>query len=293
MLRIGYRAHDLGSFESASELGKRIEEIRKTSFIQLALKKVIPSSKPWQEWDEEYISSIASELKSHGVSVAIVGCYINPIHPDPDRRKTEVERFVKSLSLAKAFGCPYVATETGSEHPELKYSVNTSDPKNIEIFKDSLSKMLDAAEKYDAYVAIEAVARSHTISSPARMRDILETFRTDRLKVIFDPVNLIPYTGLLEPDGVPLRIPTAETEHRFVTEVLDLYKDKLIAIHCKDYILTEEAGLKVGNLPALTGNFRWKDFADEIHRRNIDVPWLMENLDPKTVAETSRKLEAL
>ena len=200
---------------------------------------------------------------------------------------------MKSLSLAKAFGCPYVATETGSEHPELKYSVNTSDPKNIEIFKDSLSKMLDAAEKYDAYVAIEAVARSHTISSPARMRDILETFRTDRLKVIFDPVNLIPYTGLLEPDGVPLRIPTAETEHRFVTEVLDLYKDKLIAIHCKDYILTEEAGLKVGNLPALTGNFRWKDFADEIHRRNIDVPWLMENLDPKTVAETSRKLEAL
>ena len=125
------------------------------------------------------------------------------------------------------------------------------------------------------------------------MRDILETFRTDRLKVIFDPVNLIPYTGLLEPDDVPLRIPTAETEHRFVTEVLDLYKDKLIAIHCKDYILTEEAGLKVGNLPALTGNFRWKDFAEEIHRRNIDVPWLMENLDPKTVAETSKILEAL
>ena len=81
MLRIGYRAHDLGSFESASELGRRLEEIRSTSFIQLALKKVIPSSKPWQEWDEEYISSIASELKSHGVSIAIVGCYINPIHP--------------------------------------------------------------------------------------------------------------------------------------------------------------------------------------------------------------------
>ena len=293
MLRIGYRAHDLGSFTSASELGKRIEEIRKTSFIQLALKKVIPSSKPWQEWDEEYISSITSELKAHGVSVAIVGCYINPIHPDPEKRKLEVERFRKSLSLTKAFGCPYVATETGSWHPELKYSIETSDPKNIGIFKESLSEMLDAAEKYDAYVAIEAVSRSHSISSPERMRDILDTFRTDRLKVIFDPVNLIPYTGLPEPDGVPLRIPTAETEHKFVTEVLDLYGDRLIAIHCKDYILTEEAGLKIGNLPALTGCFRWKEFAEEIHRRNIDVPWLMENLDPKTVAETATVLERL
>ena len=53
MPEVGYRAHDFGSFGSASALGERIESIRK-GCIQLALNKVIPSAKPWEEWDEEY-----------------------------------------------------------------------------------------------------------------------------------------------------------------------------------------------------------------------------------------------
>lgn len=80
MPEVGYRAHDFGSFGSASALGERIESIRK-GCIQLALNKVIPSAKPWEEWDEEYISGIRDDLLKHGVWVAMIGCYINPVHP--------------------------------------------------------------------------------------------------------------------------------------------------------------------------------------------------------------------
>ena len=291
MPRIGYRAHDFGSFDSASALGERIESIR-PSFIQLALNKVIPSARPWQEWDEEYISSISSDLRKHGVTVAIIGCYINPINPDKEARKKEIERFEKSLSLASAFGCPYVGTETGSVAPGGGgYSIDTSARENLAIFRDSLSRMLEAAEKHDAYVAIEAVARNHTISTIERMADIIASFPTRRLKTIFDPVNLIPYLGIPESDGVPLRIPSEEAEHRFISDVLDLYKDRLVAIHCKDYILSEADGTKIGDIPALTGIFRWKAFAEELRKRNIDVPWLLENHNPATVKETAETLE--
>ncbi len=290
MPRIGYRAHDFGSFDSASALGERIESIR-PSFIQLALNKVIPSARKWQDWDEEYIHGISSALSAHGVTVAIIGCYINPINPDREERKKEIERFGKSLSLTSAFGCPYVGTETGTASPAGGYSIETSSLKNLDIFRDSLSQMIDLAEKYDSYVAIEAVARNHTISSLERMERILEEFPSKRLKTIFDPVNLIPYTGIPEKDNVPLRIPSEEAEHRFVSDVLDLYKDRLAAIHCKDYILDEETGTKVGDMPALTGIFRWKAFAEELRKRNIDVPWLLENHNPATVRETAETLE--
>ena len=152
--------------------------------------------------------------------------------------------------------------------------------------------MLDAAEKHDAYVAIEAVARNHSISTLERMADILSSFRTDRLRTIFDPVNLIPYTGIPEADGVSLRVPSEEAEHRFVSDVLDLYGEKLAAIHCKDYYLEEETGLKVGDIPALTGIFRWRAFAEEMERRGMDVPWLLENHDPRTVKETAETIAA-
>ena len=291
MLEIGFRAHDFGTFASADELGRRIAQTKAPSFIQLALKKVIPSCRPWQEWDEEYISSIASDLRDHGVSIAVIGCYINPIHPDKERRREEIRRFRKSLSLTRAFGCPIVGTETGTANADGGYSPATSDPANIEILKAGLSELLDEAEKDDAFVAIEAVSRSHPISSPERLRKILDTFRTDRLKVIFDPVNLIPYTGIAESDGVPLEIPTEEAEKRFVKEILDICGDRIVAIHCKDYYLDPATGLKVGDIPALTGHFRWKSFAEELHARSISVPWLLENHDPATAARTAETLE--
>ena len=290
MLRIGFRAHDLGSFNSAAELGQTVEKIRKESFIQLALNKVIPSARPWQEWDEEYISSLSSTLKEHGVSIAIIGCYINFIEPDEEKRRREIARFRKSLSLAKAFGCPYVGTETGNANPTGGFSLDTSDRKNLEIFRDGLSQIVDAAESYGSYVAIEAVSRVHTISSPERLSSILDEFRSDHLKVIFDPVNLIPWTGIPEYDGVPLKVPSEEAEGSWVRSILDIIGDRLAAIHCKDYYLDED-GTKVGNIPALTGCFRWKAFAEELHRRKIDVPWLLENLNPKTVQNTTVTLE--
>lgn len=290
MPEVGYRAHDFGSFGSASALGERIESIRK-GCIQLALNKVIPSAKPWEEWDEEYISGIRDDLLKHGVWVAMIGCYINPVHPVKEVRDMEVKRFEKSLSLAKAFGCPYVGTETGTQNPDGGYSVYTADPKFMDVFFESLDKMLDAAEKYDSYVAIEAVARSHTMSTIERMQKMLEKYPTKRLKVIFDPVNLLPYTGIKEKDGVSLKIPSEEAEHRFVSDALNVYGDRLAAIHCKDYVIDDD-GFKLGDIPALTGIFRWKAFAEELRRRNIDVPWLLENHNPLTVKETADTIAA-
>ena len=290
MLRIGYRAHDFGSFTTASELGERIGSIR-PSFIQLAIYKAFSNARDWKDWDEEYIASIVSALKAHGITIAITGCYTNPIHPDRDERRREIERFRKTLSLTKAFECPYVGTETGSASPSGGYSIDTSSPENLSIFREGLAEMVEAAAKNDACVALEPVARTHTISSLERVAAILEEFPAEYLKIIFDPVNLIPYTGIPEKDGVPLKVPSEEAEHKFVSDVLDVCGDRLAAIHCKDYYLNPETGFKIGNIPALTGIFRWKQFAEELRRRNIDVPWLLENLDPATVKETAETLE--
>ena len=291
MNRIGFRAHDFGKFESASALAERISKVKDPAFIQLALNKVIPSARAWKDWDEEYISSIREELAAFNVSVAIIGCYINPIHPDPEKRRSEIERFKKSLRLAKAFGCPYVGTETGTTNPSGGYSVTTADPSNLDIFRSTLAELLEEAEKCDSYVCIEGVNHTHTISSPARMEKILDEFTTDRLKVIFDPINLLPFEGIAEDDGTPLEHPTPQAQRRFYSRCLDIFQDKLVAIHCKDYILDPVTGAKVWDRPALTGVFDWKGFSAELRSRSIDVPWLLENLQPETVVETTRTLE--
>jgi len=292
MIGIGFRAHDFGSFSSVEDLASRIEKDFPSSFIQLALKKVIPSSKDWRDWNEDYIAEIRKTLLKHGVKIAIVGCYIQPTHPDEEKRKSEIERFKKSLSLAKAFGTKIVATETGTRNPNGGYSIETSDPKYIEMFYSGLSEMVESAVKYDAWCTIEAVNHEHTMSSPERMARMLEKFPSENLKVLFDPINLVPYDGIKEEDGVALYHPTKEAMRRFYTPILDLYGDRLVAIHCKDYKLSELDGHKIGNLPALTGVFDWEGFMKELKRREIDVPISLENLNPATAKETKRILES-
>ena len=292
MIGIGFRAHDFGSFSSVEDLASRIEKDFPSSFIQLALKKVIPSSKDWRDWNDDYIAEIRETLLKHGVKIAIVGCYIQPTHPDEEKRKSEIERFKKSLSLAKAFGTKIVATETGTRNPKGGYSIETSDPKYIEMFYSGLSEMVESAGKYDAWCTIEAVNHEHTMSSPERMARMLEKFPSENLKVLFDPINLVPYDGIKEEDGVALYHPTKEAMRRFYTPILDLYGDRLVAIHCKDYKLSELDGHKIGNLPALTGVFDWEGFMTELKRREIDVPISLENLDPATAKETKRILES-
>ena len=92
---IGFRAHDFGTFTSAQELAKVVSSIKTPSYIQLALGKVIKPSRGWEDWDEEYISSITADLAAYGVSTAVVGCYINPVHPDEGERETHIKRFIK------------------------------------------------------------------------------------------------------------------------------------------------------------------------------------------------------
>ena len=291
MLNIGFRAHDFGQFSSVEELGATIESYYPQSVIQLALNKVVPSARKWDEWDEEYISGVRETLSSHGVKIVVVGCYINPIHPDEEKRKSEIRRFIKGLELNRAFGCRVVATETGTVNPKGGYSIHTSDPKNLEIFYSSLSEMVEAAEKYDAYCTIEAVNHTHTMTSVERMAQMIEKFPSSHLKVLFDPVNLVPYAGIKEKDGSEREFPSPEAQKAFYSPILDLYGERLVAIHCKDFRLSEE-GAKIWNLPALTGVFDWQGFMSEIKRRGMEnVPWSLENMNPLTVRDTVSKLQ--
>lgn len=292
MIDIGFRAHDFGSFETVEELACTVASYKQPATIQLALGKVIPSARKWQEWDEEYISSVRDTLASHGVSVAVIGCYINPVHPDEEKRAENVARFKRSLELNKAFGCRIVATETGSWTPDITYSAETFEPYVFDIFCKSLEEMLNAAVKNDAIVAIEPVSFHHTICTMERMVRVLEKFQDEHLKVLLDPVNLVPKCGIPELDGSVRRRPSAEAQRRYFMPLLDAFQDRLCALHGKDYIL-DDNGLKYGKKPILTGVFDWPAFFKELRERGIDVPMSLENHDPKTLRETLKALSAL
>jgi len=77
--------------------------------------------------------------------------------------------------------------------------------------------------RFGVIVGIEAVT-SHTVSTPAKMRLVLDTIRSNNLQVIFDPVNLICLENHRDQD-------------RIIQESFDLFGDRIAVIHAKDFIV--------------------------------------------------------
>ncbi len=288
---IGFRAHDLGSFSSLSDLAKFAASFQKPTVIHLALHKVLKGKeRPVEEYDGAYVQEIHDTLAREGVSISMIGSYFNPIHPDPEIRQAQINRYIINLKYTREFGCRIVGTETGSHNPDIKYDMATYEPENFDLCLKTIEQLVNAAEKYDALACIEPVSHHHTISTVERALKVSETFKSEHFGFIYDPVNLVPYTGIPESDGSVRERPSDEAQERFFRSAFDAWGSRIKTIHIKDYRLNPTDGTKIGNIMAGTGVVNWKLFFRLMDEYHIQVPMSMENIQVPLLADELRTL---
>ena len=265
MLQIGLRAHDYGNNVSPEKLAETLAEFNPAS-IQLALAKALSGSPADGGLSPGYARRIRRILEERNIAIAVLGCYINPVHPDSDAREQQLRRFEEHLRYARDFGCALVGTETGSCNPDCSYHPGTEKPETFDLLCRSLERLTGTAEKCGSIVAIEAVADQHTVSSIEKMETVLRRLASPALKVIYDPVNLIPSAGL------------AETQEHFFAHAFDAFGDAIVAIHAKDFRM--EGGAKNGALPAGTGELDYRSLLNIITKCKPNIDILLENSSP-------------
>lgn len=171
-IRLGIRAHDLGRF-SADELARRVSSDG-FECVQLALGKAIAEvDLNAEDMDERMVAGIAEAFIRHRVRIEVLGCYINPIHPDPATRDSLHGRFREHLRHAGAFGCGIVALESGSLHGDYSPHPGNHGEEPFQQLVRGLAGLVEEAEHCGVVVGIEAVT-SHVVSTPEKMRRLLE-----------------------------------------------------------------------------------------------------------------------
>ena len=221
-VRIGIRAHDFGRLP-AGELAAKIAA-GGFSCAQLAVGKAIAgiTLKPGF-LNPGLAFEIGEEFRRHGVQIAVLGCYVNPLHPDLATRRSLLTLFKEHLRFARDFGTGLVALETGSVNADY-----TPHPDNHgeAAFQDSLASIAELAaeaERFGVLVGIEGVA-SHAVSTPRKMRKMLDAVGSANLQVVFDPVNLLTAENHSE-------------QERVIGDSFDLFGDRIVAIHAKDFVI--------------------------------------------------------
>jgi sugar phosphate isomerase/epimerase len=265
MLRLGLRAHDFGPCE-AGLLADRISSFG-VSRIQLALSKAFPGfpASPGQ-LSRGFAEATREIFAARGIGIAVLGCYINPVHPDAEAREAQLKRFEEHLRFAGSFGCQMVGTETGSLNPDSPWHPDTGGEAAFDSLCASVERLVKTAERCDAVVAVEPVADQHTISSIEKTRILLDRFDSPALGIIFDPVNLIPRKGL------------PGKQRDFFQQAFAAFGSRIVAVHVKDF--RGEGGGKTEIVAPGSGEFDFSTFFQILKEKKPDIDLLLENSSP-------------
>lgn len=182
---IGLRAHDYGKLP----VEVLFERITKDGFhtIQLAIPKAIEGINRLEEVDEKRLTEIKQAMAQYDMKIAVFGCYVDLGHHDPKVRQEQVNQFLKGMELAKDLGARCIGSET------TYFPLEGSKEEREAAFEglvDSVKQIVKKGEEIGLDVAIEPVAK-HTLNTPQLTKKLLKRVPSERLKIIFDPINLL------------------------------------------------------------------------------------------------------
>lgn len=245
-MKIGVRAHDFGR-HSEKELPRVLKDAGFDA-AQLAITKAIDGINSFNEISPQLLEDIKRSFAESNVEISVMGCYVEIGYSDRDERLRQVDTFLTGLEYAKELGVTLAGTETTNFDPDPQYESERE--KAYQSLKDSVLRMAEKAEKTGVQIGIEPVAE-HTLNTAALTRRLLDEVGSDKLKVIFDPVNLI-LAG------------TANRQEEIYKEFFTAVGDEISAVHVKDVVF--ENGEKI-----------WRNIGDGIVRYDVIFEWLHAN----------------
>ena len=219
-LNLGMRGHDI-TCSSPEQLADTLAKAG-ASHVQLALKK----SFPWITGPSDLTPAFGRYLNklfdSRGIHVSVLGCYINPVDADEHSRREQLEWFKANLKFARYLEADMVGTETGI-YIDQKH---THTEENYQRLLSSMKELTACAEATGTVLGVESVT-VHTLSDAAMMHRFLQDIDSPSVSVIFDPVNMLPSTGLA-------------VQHKLTEDMYALCGERIGILHLKDYRMEGE-----------------------------------------------------
>lgn len=218
-MKLGILAHTFGK-QPTTQLAQTIADNGFNS-VQLALAKALSDVDSANgKLSPGLANEIGDQFAQRGVKIAVLGCYINPIDPDPVARRTDIDRFKEHLRYARDFGCSMVATETGGLDTYRDTHPDGYEEKAWSVLRETVEELAEEAEKWGVHAVIEPVS-THTLHTREHMIRLFEEIPSSNLGMLFDPCNLI-------------KQPHVADQSSFLREVMESLYQRIIVIHAKD-----------------------------------------------------------
>ena len=263
-MQIGIRLHDIntGLAPEFHTMERRAEKAREEGFscVHLAFSKVIKGVTFDDSALSEGLAMYSKRVFARNeLDVAVLGCYLNLAHPDPEKLKEIQSRYFGHIRAAALMGAGVVGTETGAPNAEYKMDANTHTQEALDSFIRGLAPVVECAEHYGVTVAIEPVWK-HIVYNADRAVQVLDAIGSHNLRIILDPVNLL-YPGNID------------KREQVVGDAIEKLGDKVAVVHLKDFV---PAGDDLKSVAAGTGEM---DYTQILRFMKDRKPYIQATLE--------------
>ncbi|MGN1024438.1 MAG: sugar phosphate isomerase/epimerase family protein [Lachnospiraceae bacterium] len=273
-IQLGLRLHDTDKTLSFPE---KLGMARAQGFtcVHLALSKIPGLCADPAALTPGYAAAIRRAFDKEGLSLAVLGCYLNLGNPDAAEQKNIQERYIAHLRFASYLGMGVVGTETGC--PNKTYTPDRESCRSedaLEHFVENLRPVVKSAEKFGTILAIEPVA-SHIVWNAQRARTVLDSIHSPNLQIILDPVNLLDAENESRADEV-------------FEEAIDLLGKDVCVLHLKDYV---PEGNKLRSVGCGKGKMNYDRILRFALTQKPCIQATLENTTPEDAIACRRYLE--
>ena len=281
MLQVGIRLHDVNTNGSPEEktMQARAEKAKSEGFscVHLAYQKVMGQVC----FDDAALNEgLACYTKrvfgQQGLDIAVLGCYLNLAHPDPEELAKIKSRYFGHLRVAALAGCSVVGTETGAPNAQYKLDANTHSREALDIFIRNLAEVVERAEHWGVSMAIEPVW-NHIVYNADRAVEVLKAVRSPNLRIILDPVNL-------------LCMENADNREEIFQDAFEKLQDHIAVVHIKDFVRRDG---KLISVAAGTGEMRYENLLRMVKQSKPFVQATLENTTNENAVQARELIEGI
>ena len=223
-----------------------------------------------------YANYLKRVFTANGIDIAVIGNYLNLLHPDDEYLRDAAEKYYAHIRFASLLGCGMVGTETGAPNREYTFCPECRKDETLSLFIKRLKPIVRCAEEFGVIFAIEPVAR-HSVYDPKSCRRVLDEIGSHNLQVLFDPVNM------LDLDNV---------DHRdeLFQEAIELLGKDIAMVHLKDFVRVNEGyGLK--SVGAGTGEMDYSAIMKYLKKEKPFIYATLENTTPENAASCRQAMQ--
>jgi len=235
---------------------------------------------------------VRDTFRDNDLPVCAISAYTNIVHPDLDERRRRVDYLKEIIRNARAFGTPYVVSESGTFNTESDW---VHDDKNrteegYETARDVIADLAQTAYDHGSVFLVETYV-NNVIGSLAETQRLFNDVRSAGLELLMDPTNYFESYNIDQMDEI-------------LNEVFNALGDRIRVAHAKDVKRAgadkSEKHADIGDdsaaeshtfrgvgeieLPAAgLGELNYDLYLRRLAERNPNVPLIIEHLDESDV----------